>query len=572
MNGNIDLSLDTLNYLSSYNIEPVNDIKFTSIVILTYNQLECTKLCIESIRKFTPKDSYEIIVVDNKSTDDTVEWLKEQEDLVLILNENNNGFPVGCNQGIQISKGESILLLNNDTIVTPNWLNNLNKALYSDDKIGAVGAVTNHCSNLQQIGVSYTNIEEMISFASSFNVSNKDVWDYRNRLVGFCYLVKKEVINKVGVLDPIFTPGNYEDDDFSLRIQKAGYYLLLCKDTFIHHFGSASFGKDVSTFSIFLHINKLKLNQKWGFNVGYSNNARYDLIEFMKEDKSNKINVLEVGCGTGATLLQIKNVFRNANVYGIEIDENAASIASGVTNTIVANIESSNLDYEESFFDYIILGDVLEHLINPWETLKKLGKYLKITGKILASVPNVNHISIIKSLLNGNFTYEDSGILDRTHLRFFTSPELQKLFQSTGFEVSNIKKLAIHLSQEDANLISELCKLVNNNEMVHQFTAYQYLIVANKIIDKSRYNQEEMKRLRYMIMRIDNLLDSYDSMNYIFDLYSNSLDYFLLDMRYFIKTFVINKGYVVEKLVEAAKERELTEILEILGGLKNEFQ
>ena len=87
------------------------DIKFTSIIILTYNQIEYTKLCIESIRKFTPKNKYEIIIIDNNSSDGTVEWLKGQSDIKSVYNNKNLGFPKGCNQGIELATGENILLL-----------------------------------------------------------------------------------------------------------------------------------------------------------------------------------------------------------------------------------------------------------------------------------------------------------------------------------------------------------------------------------------------------------------------------------------------------------------------------
>lgn len=115
----------------------------TSIVILTHNKLDYTKLCIESIRTYTKPDQYELIVVDNASTDGTVAWLRGQPDIKVVWNQHNEGFPRGCNQGIEISTGDNILLLNNDTVVTANWLEQLTTALYSSDEIGAVGPATN---------------------------------------------------------------------------------------------------------------------------------------------------------------------------------------------------------------------------------------------------------------------------------------------------------------------------------------------------------------------------------------------------------------------------------------------
>ncbi|WP_425060460.1 hypothetical protein SCACP_11740 [Sporomusa carbonis] len=238
----------------------------TSIIILTYNKLDYNKLCIESIRQYTEADSYEIIVVDNHSTDGTVEWLLCQQDIRVILNDKNVGFPAGCNQGIKVANGNSILLLNNDTIVTPNWLSNLKKCLFSSDDIGAVGPITNCCSNFQSIPCEYYSIEEMICFARQVNISNPELWENRVRLIGYCLLIKAEVISKIGLLEEAFSPGNYEDDDYSLRIRNAGYRLVLCRDTFIHHFGGTSFGEQAVQYNSLLETNKRKFIEKWGLD------------------------------------------------------------------------------------------------------------------------------------------------------------------------------------------------------------------------------------------------------------------------------------------------------------------
>ncbi|MDF2804109.1 MAG: hypothetical protein K0S61_4012, partial [Anaerocolumna sp.] len=295
-----------------------NKVPKTSIVVLTYNNVEYNKLCIESIRKYTESGTYEIIVVDNQSTDGTVEWLKEQKDLKLILNDENFGFPKGCNQGIEVAdKDNDILLLNNDTIVTPYWLDNLKKCLYSDEKIGAVGSVTNNCSNYQTVPVTYSNTNEMIMFAQNHNISDRSQWEERLRLVGFCMLIKNEVVKKIGLLDEIFSPGNFEDDDYSFRIRKAGYKLILCKDSFIHHFGSVSFGKISDKYRELLINNRKKFTEKWGFDPHYIMEVRKDITELISSSGNTDINILHVGCAGGGTLLDIKNVIPSAKLYGI---------------------------------------------------------------------------------------------------------------------------------------------------------------------------------------------------------------------------------------------------------------
>ncbi len=215
----------------------------TSIIILSYNTLELLQLCIESIRTYTEAGTYEIIVVENASEDGSAAWLRAQKDLVCIYNEENQGFPKGCNQGLKIASGTELLLLNSDVIVTKDWLENMRRALYSASSVGAVSCVTNSCSNRQQIEVPYKTIEDMQAFAAGYNTSNPALWEKRTTLVGFCYLFKREVFEKVGFLDERFSPGNFEDDDYSLRILQQGYDLLVCRDTFIHHFGHASFMK-----------------------------------------------------------------------------------------------------------------------------------------------------------------------------------------------------------------------------------------------------------------------------------------------------------------------------------------
>lgn len=295
---------------------------FTSIVILSYNTLLMTQMCIESIRSFTDEGTYEIIVIDNASTDGSAEWISKQPDIKYILNKENKGFPKGCNQGMAIAEGSEILLLNSDVIVTPRWLEQLKKALYSSDKIGAVGCLTNKCSNCQSIPVPYDqdnfSIDELIDFSNKFNRSNSSKWLPYLFLVGFCMLFKTSVYKSIGEMDEMFSPGNYEDDDYSVRIRLAGYQILLCQDTFIHHFGSASFFKSMNKSE---YVNKAKIYEniliknktyfldKWHLKEDYKK-IRIPVNDIAKFIKNSK-RVLLVGT---ADLMDIINLKRY--IYG----------------------------------------------------------------------------------------------------------------------------------------------------------------------------------------------------------------------------------------------------------------
>lgn len=467
------------NCISNYEYNISNEkLKFTSIVILTYNNLPYTKLCIEGIKKFTPNDSYEIIVVDNNSTDGTVEWLKLLTDLKVIFNSENKGFPAGCNQGINIAKGEAILLLNNDTIVTPNWLNNMQKALYSSSDIGAVGPVSNSCSNLQQIHTSYNDLNEMLDFASTYNVSNKNGWRFKTKLIGFCCLIKREVINKVGLLDEIFTPGKFEDDDYSYRIICNGYKLLLCTDTFIHHFGSVSFEQTSPAYLNTFNKNKEKFKEKWGFDSLYSSAMRNDIINLIKEDDKNKnLNILYIKCGIGSMLLEIKNIYKNANLYGIETSLEAYNVAKNVCDCVVKDIEKDELPYEEHYFDYIIMGDIIGELNKPMDVIGNIKKYIKYNGHIIMRIPNIMHISIVSKLLKGSFTNEESGKLDENYFKGFTLSDGKKLLTSNDYSIESEHALILYIEKSDEDFISELCTLCGEN-LRQQYRAYEYVIKA----------------------------------------------------------------------------------------------
>ena len=142
----------------------VPDFGLTSIVILTHNQVEFTRQCLNSIRLYTD-EPVELIVVDNGSTDGTVDYLRSLPNVRLIANETNRGFPAAANQGMAVATGKQVLLLNNDVVVTTGWLGRMLRAFRSDEKVGLVGPRSNYVSGPQQIEVRYDGIAELDGFA-----------------------------------------------------------------------------------------------------------------------------------------------------------------------------------------------------------------------------------------------------------------------------------------------------------------------------------------------------------------------------------------------------------------------
>jgi 2-polyprenyl-3-methyl-5-hydroxy-6-metoxy-1,4-benzoquinol methylase len=157
----------------------------------------------------------------------------------------------------------------------------------------------------------------------------------------------------------------------------------------------------------------------------------------LREVQGTNLRILDVGCASGnlGELLQQKG----HAVYGVEISDQAAQVArKKLTEVISGNIEMLQLPWDKHYFDVIICADVLEHLIFPEQTLMKLRQYLKDNGVLLVSVPNVAHWSIRWCLLLGKWNYQETGLLDSGHLRFFTYQSFVELLRKTGYEVKHL--------------------------------------------------------------------------------------------------------------------------------------
>ncbi|MBE0447944.1 MAG: glycosyltransferase [Actinobacteria bacterium] len=209
----------------------------TSIIILGNDQLEYTKFCIESIHRYTTP-LFELILVDNGSTDGTAEYFDSIVGARVIKNKTNQGFAKGYNRGIKAAKGDYILLIGNDTIVTGYWLENLIACLESEPSIGIVGPRSNYASGRQFIETSYTTVEDLHRFAGKFNRQGPEEWFEVDTITGLCMLIKREIIDKIGVFDERFSVGSFEGNDFCARAKAAGYRLVCAGNTFIHHLGS----------------------------------------------------------------------------------------------------------------------------------------------------------------------------------------------------------------------------------------------------------------------------------------------------------------------------------------------
>jgi GT2 family glycosyltransferase len=229
----------------------------TTIVVPAWNNFPYTRALIESIRDNT--ENYEIILVDNGSTDTTKELLP-MHDLWIIRNETNLGFPKAVNQGLREVKTEYSVILNNDCVVTPHWLEKLINHL---KKYDIVGPISNYIAGRQRKHISiYRDKKELYDVSNSMSRINNGKTEEVNWLIGMCLCFKTEILRSVGLLDEDFGIGNSEDLLWCYQAKQKGYKLAIAHDTYLHHAGSQTFQALGIDYSELLQKNTELLKQK----------------------------------------------------------------------------------------------------------------------------------------------------------------------------------------------------------------------------------------------------------------------------------------------------------------------
>jgi GT2 family glycosyltransferase len=240
-----------------------------SIIIVTYNNLELTQLCVESIFRNTTYPNYEVIIIDNASTGDTRNYLRylarSNPAVKVVLNDDNRGFAAANNQGLRLAQGNYLVLLNNDTVVPKGWVEPMLHHLELPP-IGLVGPVTNSVGNEAKIDVAYSSLEQMEAFSDLYTAQNRGRCFDIAMLAMFCVGMRREVFEEIGFLDEKFGLGMFEDDDYSRRAQNLGYRTVCAEDAFVHHYGQASFKKLIASgkYQELWERNQAYFESKWG--------------------------------------------------------------------------------------------------------------------------------------------------------------------------------------------------------------------------------------------------------------------------------------------------------------------
>ena len=230
------------------------------IIIPIWNHLEFTRDCINNIAKNT-KCPFRLILIDNGSRKEAQNYLasllkRTNLEIKIIRNETNLGFVKAVNQGLRESKAPYICVMNNDTIVTDGWLTELIDLAGSDSRIGLVNPSSNNLGQKPPFG----NIAKYAKTLKKF----KGEFIEMGAALGFCLLIKRDIFEKIGFFDEIYGVGNFDDTDYSRRVESLGFVCVRAKAAYVYHSISKSFNLKKAKFDEIFGKNKEIFNKRWG--------------------------------------------------------------------------------------------------------------------------------------------------------------------------------------------------------------------------------------------------------------------------------------------------------------------
>lgn len=440
-----------------------------NFVLIVHNQFAQLNQSINNIKRFSRDILINIILVDNGSEDGLTEWLKEQEEFDYILCDKVENYADILNTVIQeFCLKTDVFLLSPGVLLMPECLNRLYHVLNADETIGAVSA----------------GVLEGVGQNNDFSVAEEKARRNDNEKkrqilspVQDAILFRKKFIESIGAFDrEILFPENVIMD-YAFRGIMTGWKYYQVENAMVLKIGE--YCNPYRTVVIVQNDDK-RITEKWGmkyFNLSPNGN----LITHIHEEQMAEFNVLEVGCDCGANLLGIHNSYPNAHLYAVEINTHAAKIAANIVDVQVGNIEEKRLKWKDIQFDYILFGDVLEHLRDPEETLRYCLSLLKKEGKVIACIPNLMHYSVMSDLINGNFTYTEQGLLDCTHIHLFTFNEIVRMFTRADYEIEDVRSLIPPQkpTEYQQKVIDTLVDL-STDTTENMFQTFQYVVIAHK--------------------------------------------------------------------------------------------
>jgi GT2 family glycosyltransferase len=219
--------------------------ELASVIVVAHENLALTAACLDSIYAHTHR-SFEVILVDNGSQEDfaplAAALRTERGNLTYLRNSRNEGFAQACNQGLAAARGDYLVIMHNDVLVTPGWLGRQLAVMAIDPSVALAGPALSSCLGAQSVGMrSYKDVSQLPAFSEPWAASHSGEIAVFTPLSGVCLVMRRQVLNRIGGFDPAFGLGLHADDDFCVRAYRAGFRMAIAFDAFVYHHGGAAF-------------------------------------------------------------------------------------------------------------------------------------------------------------------------------------------------------------------------------------------------------------------------------------------------------------------------------------------
>lgn len=396
-----------------------NDILVT-IGIVAYNRLDITKLCIESVLRYTSDINYRLILVYNENEHGTgiLDYFQsvDYKNKIIIHITGNLGAPLAYQHIQRYIEGKYYIHLPNDVIVTENWLKNLITCAESDIRIGMVNPVSSNVSNLQQVDLQFNNYEEMQYAASEYNVSDPSKWQERVRLITLGTLFKRECLSAIGDIFDIGFLHDFGDDDVSFRVRRAGYKIILAHDTWVHHAHENTCRKSED-----LEQGRRCFAEKysgidaWDDTCNFIFNKISSNVTMPSDFENPKVLGVDVKCGT--PVLDIKNILREYGIFNSEISSftndckyimDLKTICTG--DVVCDRIEFLYNSFKSFYFDYIVIGKCINEYHFPEKVVRDAYALLKRDGQMFLSLKNTYNVLTLLKMLGHDVCFSEHAV------------------------------------------------------------------------------------------------------------------------------------------------------------------
>ncbi len=439
-----------------------------TIVLVALNRVDKTKDCVESILKYTQNVDYDLVLIDNGSSDKTLEYFKSInfEKLRIIRLTKTVSLPVSLYYLDLKTISKNVVLLANDMIVSQNWLSNMLNAVKTDRKIGMIVTMSNNVSNMQDPGISFKDINDFQKKAAAFNKPDPSKWQERIRLMTVSALITKECLMAIGwpFLD-IGYAHDFSDDDITFRVRRAGYKTILAGDVYIchNHDHSVAVNRSAEQINNALTLGKTGFRNKFlGVDAWDDvNNYVFPYIggKISPPADSKNVRILGIDCKAGTPVLDVKNTIRKYGVFEPNVcafSQNGkyyTDLKTVCDDVVCDRIDFLKNHYEENSFDYIMIGEDINEYADPVAVVKNACSLLKQKGQLFLALKNVYNADAVMSILGFN-------VREHTEARAYTVDQFVNRLSEAG--ITHVEGMIHQAKQIDRDTFEFLKLLVDS--------------------------------------------------------------------------------------------------------------